>query len=288
MPTVLDAVADDALDSDGGSEASRVLAPNAKDNTLDSGFYVPASLGDFVWLDDNQNGQQDPGEPGVRGVVIELRDWTGVVGSTTTDADGWHGFTNLRPGTYTIRAVEPADKVFTVATSGADATDSNVDRISGMSGPFGLTSGNDDRSVDIGVVPVGAVAGVVFVDTNKNGVQDPGESAIANVVVRLLIADGQVVGERATSPDGSYSFSKVPVGRYTLQQVQPERYASTTLDSVIIQVLASHTTTSLFGEAPSRFPATGASILTGLELAALLLGTGSVLVLANRRRRSLT
>ncbi|MDL9978791.1 DUF7507 domain-containing protein [Microbacterium sp. ASV49] len=62
------------------------------------------SLGDLVWLDKNLDGRQQPGEPGIAGVKIELLDDSGaVVATTTTDANGrWHQ-DNLPAGTYKVR-----------------------------------------------------------------------------------------------------------------------------------------------------------------------------------------
>jgi len=49
----------------------------------------PYLLGDTVFVDTNENGVQDPGEPGIGNVEIELVDASGYVLSTThTDADG--------------------------------------------------------------------------------------------------------------------------------------------------------------------------------------------------------
>ncbi len=62
-----------------------------------------ARLGDRVWVDENENGLQDLGEPGVAGVTAELLDAAGapVLGAdgtpitTTTDDSGQYLFTDL-------------------------------------------------------------------------------------------------------------------------------------------------------------------------------------------------
>ena len=50
------------------------LTPGAPNNlTADFGYYVkPAALGNFVWIDTNNNGLQDTGEPGIDGVEVTL------------------------------------------------------------------------------------------------------------------------------------------------------------------------------------------------------------------------
>jgi hypothetical protein len=76
--------------------------------------FAPVSLGDRVWWDEDEDGLQDPGEPGIAGVTVRLYDADGVlVATTVTDADGRYLFTSadgLRPDVaYTVRFDEPAD-----------------------------------------------------------------------------------------------------------------------------------------------------------------------------------
>ncbi|MFN8498618.1 MAG: SdrD B-like domain-containing protein [Anaerolineae bacterium] len=52
-----------------------------------------------VFNDLNGNGTQDPGEPGIPGVTVTLKDPSGnPVGTTTTDASGNYSFPNVPPG----------------------------------------------------------------------------------------------------------------------------------------------------------------------------------------------
>src|ERR1700712_77785 len=61
-------------------------------------------LGDFVWLDANRNGRQDPGENGVPGVTATLRDRDGSPIGTpvVTDSDGRYLFGGLADGRYRV------------------------------------------------------------------------------------------------------------------------------------------------------------------------------------------
>lgn len=83
-----------------------VGADNDSNQTVDFGFVASEhSLGNFIWFDDNNNGQRDNGEaPVVNGVVVELltADMTTVIDTTTTDA-GYYLFTGLNAGTYKVR-----------------------------------------------------------------------------------------------------------------------------------------------------------------------------------------
>ncbi|MBE7513531.1 MAG: hypothetical protein HS103_12060 [Anaerolineales bacterium] len=69
----------------------------------------PFLIGDTVWWDYNGNGVQDPGEPGIPGVIVELIGTTGtVIATTTTDASGLYFF-NVDAGTYTVRVASSND-----------------------------------------------------------------------------------------------------------------------------------------------------------------------------------
>ncbi|WP_420631305.1 SdrD B-like domain-containing protein [Candidatus Leptofilum sp.] len=85
---------------------------NADSNlTVDFGFFELLTLGNFIWLDNNENSQIDSGEPGVSGVVVYLLDGNGdpvlhpVTNqpiNTTTNSSGFYQFTNLYPGEYRV------------------------------------------------------------------------------------------------------------------------------------------------------------------------------------------
>ena len=51
-------------------------------------------LGNQVWLDENENGRQDPNELGVAGVCVNLLDVQSgdISQSTTTNSNGFFGF----------------------------------------------------------------------------------------------------------------------------------------------------------------------------------------------------
>jgi hypothetical protein len=65
------------------------------------------SIGDYVWCDDNNDGFQDPGEPGIPGVEVtltcagedgDLDTGDDIVATTTTDAAGMYLFTGIPAG----------------------------------------------------------------------------------------------------------------------------------------------------------------------------------------------
>ncbi|HFD39354.1 MAG TPA: DUF11 domain-containing protein, partial [Anaerolineae bacterium] len=117
---------DDALDSDAdpltGVAHVTNLVSAERDPTWDAGLYIPAELGDYVWYDDDTDGIQDAGEPGIPGVTVTLYySDTGLpVGTTTTNASGAYSFTNLVPDDYYVIFTPPPNLVFTQQDAGSD------------------------------------------------------------------------------------------------------------------------------------------------------------------------
>jgi multicomponent Na+:H+ antiporter subunit D len=64
-----------------------------------------SSVSGYKYLDENDNGTYDEGEPGMEGVTIQLVLEGEVVATTTTHADGRYVFEQVEPGTYEVEEV---------------------------------------------------------------------------------------------------------------------------------------------------------------------------------------
>ncbi len=214
--------ADTTVDSDADPSTGRsgliTISDRSGDLTIDAGLYTPIALGDFVWDDLDGDGVQDAGEPGLAGVAVELRDSIGtVIDTTSTDAAGSYGFVDLAPGDYSVAFALPAAYQFTAADQGGDdAADSDADPGSGVSGTIVLTSGVDDQGVDAGAYRLGTIGDFVWVDLDRDGVQDAGEPGLAGVTANLFDAGGLPAGSTVTAADGSYALTNVVPGDYTM------------------------------------------------------------------------
>ena len=217
------------------------------------------AIGDYVWYDDDADGVQDEDEDPVSGVTVRLLDADGnpvldggVPVTTTTDASGRYVFDELPAGTYRVQFVLPediaADYVFTDETAGDDPTvDSDANPANGRSGLITLDDDNAyldatradvtategiDPTWDAGIVrkPVPltyAIGDLTWIDTNKDGIQDPRERVLAGMIVRLLDADGAVLDETTTDENGLYLFDELAAGQYRVEFEIPESLRTT-------------------------------------------------------------
>ena len=219
---------DSAADPATGCTEVTVLGPaKREDLTLDLGIVAPANrVGDFVWWDKDRNGIQDAGEPGVPGVVATLQDGAGKPVGTplTTGPDGKYLFTDLPDGTYKVCfdlskvPAEYAGAVWTKQNAAShNGTDSAADPATGCTPTTELKIGHrEDLTLDGGIVtPLNKLGDYVWVDANKNGIQDQGEAPVPGVKVTLQDGAGKPIGTPLTTgPDGKYLFTDLPDGTY--------------------------------------------------------------------------
>jgi len=135
----------------------------------------PASLGDRVWADLNGNGIQDPQEPGMPGVTVELLragDET-LVQSTSTDAAGHYRFQNVAVGDYRIRFSPSEFYQLTQPLAGTDRSlDSDADPLTGLSAPFTFEPCESRHDLDAGLTLVTCPPLVLAPDTLPRASED--------------------------------------------------------------------------------------------------------------------
>ena len=202
-----------------GETATISLAAGEDNSDIDAGIIPYASISDFVWEDTNGDGDQDAGENGKSGVVVVLYDDMGTeIARDTTDGNGNYSFDELMPGDYTVGIELPAGYISSPLDQGGDdAKDSDIDPATGETATINLTAGENDDSVDAGLVPTGSIGDMVWEDTDGDGIQDPGEtSGIPGVIVTLYDDMGTEVAKDTTDSNGNYLFEDVPPGDYTL------------------------------------------------------------------------
>ena len=125
-------------------------------------FPEAALVGDFVWLDENKDGTQDPGEPGIPGIEVILTP-VGACDSldmdtTVTNADGFYSFV-VQPCDYKLTFVVPDSLSITIPNSTQNRElDSDIDRVMGMTDTFTIEEFEEDLTWDAGLFPKPSLA----------------------------------------------------------------------------------------------------------------------------------
>ena len=64
----------------------------------------------------------------------------------------------------------------------------------------------------------------MYEDDNNDGKRDANEAPIEGVIIELYDDTGELVATTKTDATGRYSFSDLPIGKYTLRQKQPSGF----------------------------------------------------------------
>ncbi len=191
------------------------------------------SIGDRIWSDADGNGRQDPGEPGLYNVTVELLTAgpDGLLGTaddvvaatTTTNYAGNYIFDGLLSGVYAVRVpTTPTGYTLTGDPDQPGAACTICDNRTTT--PIVLAPGDVYLNADFGYQPnasTGAPIGdTLWVDTNRNSTVDDGEPRLAGVTVSLIRdlngngvwdAGEPIIATDITDSSGQYSFNGVPV-----------------------------------------------------------------------------
>ncbi len=204
------------------------LATGQDYRDADFGFTPGGLIGDYIWQDSDGDGIQDEGEPGIAGVTVNLYAWNddgdgvyeagelgSLIASDTTGADGIYEFTSRPAGLYVVRVdtttlpsgfTQTGDPDLTSPCSGG-----SCDSLSALY----LAPGQVDRLRDFGYQAPVNLGDYVWIDADRDGVQDAGEAGIGGVVITLTLQGGTVL-TTTTDSDGYYSFGNVPNGTHVV------------------------------------------------------------------------
>jgi hypothetical protein len=212
-----------------GKTASFTVSSGDVITHVDAGLKIQSttlsSLGDYVWYDNNRDGIQTVGEPGIGGVTVRLRNASGtVIDSTMTNAYGYYIFNNLDASVnYSVVFVKPSGLQFTSKNTGASpAKDSDADPTTGATGQIDLVPGSKFTTIDAGMYStsaantVGALGNFVWYDTDRDGIQDSGEPGVAGAKVTLYNSSGSAVATTSTDATGFYLFPNLSPANYSV------------------------------------------------------------------------
>jgi protocatechuate 3,4-dioxygenase beta subunit len=183
----------------------------------------PSIIGDRVWNDINFNGLQDPTEPGVSGIKLNLRDLkNNIVKSTTTDASGNYKFTGIVEGDYKIDIELPTTFVTTINTPN-DSLNSDLIFNTNCTKSLRIEFNENIKNLDFGLVKKLAIGDFVWVDDNCNGLQDPAEQGIEGVKILLFNEVNKLVDSTNTDKNGKYVFNTI-ASKYRLTFAIPNKH----------------------------------------------------------------
>ena len=164
-----------------------------------------------VFVDRDGDELLGPGESGLAGVSVTLSPG----GSTTTDAAGHFRFSGQSVGEYTVGI----------------ATLSGYGLVSLASRTVSLASAGDSANVGFAVQPLGVVQGIVFDDSNANGIREAGEVGIPGVRVTM---DGAIT--QTTDVNGFYAFTSLAPDVYRVAVTVPDGFTALSLTTYDVNI----------------------------------------------------
>ncbi|NJN65929.1 MAG: hypothetical protein HC884_04035 [Chloroflexaceae bacterium] len=92
----------------------------------------------------------------------------------------------------------------------------------------GDTDRQSNLTVDFGFYPLVSLGDFVWLDENRNGLQDEGEFGVEGVTVELYDRTDTLIGTTTTDINGHYGFNGLVPGGYSVRFILPETYLFTT------------------------------------------------------------
>ena len=154
-----------------------------------------------VFSDLNADGEDNPQEPGIPGIKVELEDGR----SLETDQNGNFNFDRVKLGTITVRlASDKFGKSLRASTAGQQEI---------------TVSPRQTAKVSFGVVDFGFITGRVFNELQATDTGDATNKPGINGVLLKLIPHNQGTpsATRVTDGGGLYEFRNLPPGKYTVE-----------------------------------------------------------------------
>ncbi|GAM21051.1 hypothetical protein SAMD00019534_042260 [Acytostelium subglobosum LB1] len=181
------------------------------------GLYAPLfEIRGHAFLDTGKNGHDDGTDPLYNGIQMSLYDSAGaLVKTVTTDKTLPRGenykFTDLSPGDYCLKAVDPSGGGLIGPIGISNKFNSTGDYC------FTLSTTEGSLVIDVGFVKPYSIHGFAFSDTDNNGDMTSTDAKISGIAGRVLDKNGEVVGNFVTSATGEYTVDNLGPGDYCIQ-----------------------------------------------------------------------
>ncbi|MFM7075416.1 MAG: SdrD B-like domain-containing protein, partial [Planctomycetaceae bacterium] len=204
---------------------------------VDAAAFAPGSIAGEVWNDRNANGIRDPGDGGLAGWTVFIdADADGLLGpgeaQAVTGATGAYLFAGVSPGSVNLRAIPQPGW-----TATAPITNSRTITLRGSQNLAGIDFGQYQRQES-------GITGTVYADMDRDGIRDPGEPGLVGATVYLDTNDNAILDadepSLSTSADlfytpavdeaGTWAFTHLAAGSYTVRVILPETLSATPAD----------------------------------------------------------
>ena len=185
-------------------------------------FVAYGSIGGQVWnLDSSVKNIQD--------ISITLLDENNQpAAAVVTDENGEFAFDKLLPGTYTLNMELPDGYLFARkqdAVGRSSYIQSDVDGNLNFF-PIELDVGGQKSGVDVGMGANGIIGDYAWLDANKNGMQDIGESPVPGILIEMY-QYGEFVASATTDGIGHYRLENLYPGEYEMRVTMPKELKPT-------------------------------------------------------------
>ena len=203
-------------------------------NESSASFKGGFNLGGTIYRDSDASYSKSDSEQRFKGVTVALLgedgtpvlDANGVPMTAVTDERGAYQFVGLAPASYRVVIVDPdkgglAGLIPTQAYTGRGATEAAV-----------TVTDASVQGVDFGLVAPATIGDRVWNDEDGNGV-DNGEPGVPGVTVILTGADGAEVARTTTDANGTYRFTGLVPGTYTVDIEVPAGFNAATTSMTV-------------------------------------------------------
>ena len=185
---------------------------------------APIEIGNYVWVDLNEDGIQDPNETPLDNITVTLWDGDTKIGETTTDSTGHYYFGGLTNAamfygksitshhSYSVKIATSQDDITTATTANPndpeddirdnDAQDNGTDLVIDFQ-----TKANNDHSLDFGIKPV-KIGDKVWIEDDNDGNATTGTITLVDGSIVTATCDGKTYTD-ITNSSGLYEI-KVP------------------------------------------------------------------------------
>ena len=188
--------------------------------------------------------QETNGNDPITNATVRLLDAYGnELEKIVTGADGKYAFKGLMPGDYMLETTIPSGYVLVesddplLAHAGLKTFVEEAQGQYGKSSVIDLRMAEHHKNLDVVMVLPGRLGDKVWLDLNRNGIQDGGEGGIPSVTIEL-VKDGNVIASTVSDQYGYYVFEDLYPAEYTLHVTWPAEVVPTTLRTDLGQIVS--------------------------------------------------